>query len=75
MWRKRNKQSKKEFLEVKKLTRNFRNSVAVLEDIVKEISLTAKREKDKRRIKDKKIRGVIQEIHHPISSFRENRGK
>ena len=57
MWRKRNKQSKKEFLEVKKLTRNFRNSVAVLEDIVKEISLTAKREKDKRRIKDKKIRG------------------
>ena len=58
-------------MEIKKLTRNFRNSVAVLEDIVKEISLTAKREKDKRRIKDKKIRGVIQEIHHPISSFRE----
>lgn len=47
----------------------------MLEDIVKEISLTAKREKDKRRIKDKKIRGEIQEIHHPVSSFRENRGK
>lgn len=47
----------------------------MLEDIVKEISLTAKREKDKRRITDKKIRGEIQEIHHPVSSFRENRGK
>ena len=47
----------------------------MLEDIVKEISLTAEREKDKRRIKDKKIRGVIQEIDHPVSSFRENRGK
>lgn len=60
---------------IKKLTKNFKNSVAVLEDIVKEISLTAEREKDKRRIKDKKIRGVIQEIDHPVSSFRENRGK
>ena len=54
-------------MEVKKLTRNFRNSVAVLEDIVKEISLTAKREKDKRRTA--KGGNRVRKLNQAVSSW------